>query len=766
MTTVPPEYRDDDARPLLDEQLDPAPIIDSDNDNDQPDAEAEKSSTNGLAPENSETSQSDYADSDVSDSNSDDGNECTPESRDLRSSGIRDGNHEERAGDNATREDPTDSPPAENKISIGRRIIANLLASPNAGTRDDVQEALSQTLLFRHVEERRCAGDFDVVFSSSAIRDVCSHLASNTRREMGGLLIGRELHFEGCERIVFVTRALPALEATGTPTRLMIPEETWSRWDNEIDRLEDDGEHYDRVGWYHSHPHMSIFLSAWDLDVCSVFPRESHIALVVDPVAPDGGVFVNGTAGYRTKNPQGFWVLDDSGDDQDGSVRLWRSLHELMKPDRMLRPAETKHGSGERNDAELPPETCEDSTMPIRIGRSDRGQAESPGPAPGAEPVSYDAAAEQPPSVTDWIRSVAPYVATGLLAVIILFVIHGNTVDAVRQDVTAITGQLKEQIGDSRDSVSALETTLERLSGELRQSNQLAASRQDMWAPLAPTKLSAVLISGINVRTGPLIETHDQIQDSLTDATQKLQGLDGSVRALKPDSKLSADKIHEMKLSASHLKATLVQLQSQSRSAGESATAIRDDYAARVSDPQKELRDQLQAMSSPLQKQLGDITQVVKRTQAELQSELSRSSKARTELTQTKLDIEKEREQSNAKREQYDQERSDWRKQEKQLVGERDTLQKVTADLKMQISRLTAEIKALTPAGAEDSGAGEKTPKSGEKDSDPPAEGKPSDAKTASPAAKEKKKNSDDGEDSDRSDESSDRTGDRTSDFE
>jgi hypothetical protein len=67
-----------------------------------------------------------------------------------------------------------------------------------------------------------------------------------------------------------------------------------------------------KIGWYHSHPNISIFLSHWDLNVCKDFDcRRTPIALVVDPVRNRGGFFVGGKEGYQAQCPQGFYEKCD-----------------------------------------------------------------------------------------------------------------------------------------------------------------------------------------------------------------------------------------------------------------------------------------------------------------------------------------------------------------------------------------------------------------------------------------------------------------------
>ncbi|HZI18329.1 MAG TPA: Mov34/MPN/PAD-1 family protein [Pyrinomonadaceae bacterium] len=174
-------------------------------------------------------------------------------------------------------------------------------------------------------EERR-PGDCEVAVLQSAYQRVVEHLSADTSREHGGLLLGYELRAQGRPPTVVVTHSLPAKHTRGTPTSLTFTTETWEDFERQTDQLGDLG--LQRVGWYHSHPNLSVFLSGHDLDVCTNFPRPTHVALVVDPVKDNGGFFVRGAGreGFRPHSPQGFIELHDRS---EISVVTWRNMTPL-----------------------------------------------------------------------------------------------------------------------------------------------------------------------------------------------------------------------------------------------------------------------------------------------------------------------------------------------------------------------------------------------------------------------------------------------------
>jgi proteasome lid subunit RPN8/RPN11 len=172
-------------------------------------------------------------------------------------------------------------------------------------------ENFGRRMTFHHSQkEKRESGDCDVVMSQEVYLEVVKHLSQDTSREHGGLLLGFEENEGTPEARVWVMRSLPARFTDGSPTRLDIKEDSWAEWNREeATTFAIHG--YRRVGWYHSHPNIEIFLSKWDLDVCKEFRRPMQVAMVVDPIAKRGGFFVRGEKGFREHALQSFWELND-----------------------------------------------------------------------------------------------------------------------------------------------------------------------------------------------------------------------------------------------------------------------------------------------------------------------------------------------------------------------------------------------------------------------------------------------------------------------
>ena len=130
-----------------------------------------------------------------------------------------------------------------------------------------------------------------------AFEKIQEHLRSDTRIELGGLLLGEALY--DAERdlyCVVVEEALPAHAGEGTALTFAYTEATWQALSPQ---LQSAPANWTLLGSYHSHPGMGVFLSSTDMETQrGVFFHDWQIALVIDPVS--GAVsFFFGAEGHR-----------------------------------------------------------------------------------------------------------------------------------------------------------------------------------------------------------------------------------------------------------------------------------------------------------------------------------------------------------------------------------------------------------------------------------------------------------------------------------
>lgn len=119
----------------------------------------------------------------------------------------------------------------------------------------------------------------------AVLSDIESHVATDTAREVGGILVGRSESGR-----LTVEAALPALRAVGSSANVTFTHEVWEEI---LPRVDVEWPDSKIVGWYHSHPGFGIFLSEYDRFIhANFFPAPEMVALVVDPKAGQAGWFI------------------------------------------------------------------------------------------------------------------------------------------------------------------------------------------------------------------------------------------------------------------------------------------------------------------------------------------------------------------------------------------------------------------------------------------------------------------------------------------
>jgi proteasome lid subunit RPN8/RPN11 len=129
---------------------------------------------------------------------------------------------------------------------------------------------------------------------------ITQHARQNSEREVGGFMLGEVCRDEHAQLFVVVTHALQAEFAEETRGHITFTHKTWLG----IHSLHE-AHHPDKliVGWYHTHPGWSIFLSQQDLFIHqSYFKQPWQVALVIDPSIDRAGFFV--WKNNQISNPQ------------------------------------------------------------------------------------------------------------------------------------------------------------------------------------------------------------------------------------------------------------------------------------------------------------------------------------------------------------------------------------------------------------------------------------------------------------------------------
>jgi proteasome lid subunit RPN8/RPN11 len=150
--------------------------------------------------------------------------------------------------------------------------------------------------------------DLPIFVDLDTLRDMEAHALSDTRVELGGVLLGGQYEDEPDRPFVVIADALRARHYESTPGSFKFTHETWAEFTRQRDEMPAE---LQIVGWYHTHPNWGVFLSELDRFICEhFFGRPGDVALVIDPCQGDRGFFQwAGPAPGPTRRTGGFYVF-------------------------------------------------------------------------------------------------------------------------------------------------------------------------------------------------------------------------------------------------------------------------------------------------------------------------------------------------------------------------------------------------------------------------------------------------------------------------
>lgn len=171
---------------------------------------------------------------------------------------------------------------------------------------------LDEALRWVSPYEDKVASQVVIFLTQRAYLDCTGHAVSDLDHEVGGVLIGQVCREEQDGRLyIIVENIIQAQHTQFSPTRLTFTQDSLVQLNNE---LEDHFPGKQMVGWYHTHPRLDVFMSAYDLWLHTNFFREPwQVALVIEPCSARAGFFCPQEEGRL--DPQryvGFYELADT----------------------------------------------------------------------------------------------------------------------------------------------------------------------------------------------------------------------------------------------------------------------------------------------------------------------------------------------------------------------------------------------------------------------------------------------------------------------
>lgn len=144
--------------------------------------------------------------------------------------------------------------------------------------------------------ERMEPGMLDIFLTAKAYQDCCRHAASDLDHEVGGGLVGQwQVDPESGREHILIEGVIPARFTDFGRAHLTFTQDTLVAMQAE---LETDFPGRKLVGWFHTHPRMSVFLSGYDIWLHQhFFPESWQVALVIEPHTHAAGFFKRGEDG-------------------------------------------------------------------------------------------------------------------------------------------------------------------------------------------------------------------------------------------------------------------------------------------------------------------------------------------------------------------------------------------------------------------------------------------------------------------------------------
>ena len=152
--------------------------------------------------------------------------------------------------------------------------------------------------------------DVTIFLAQPAYARIHVHAASDLNNEVGGILVGQWCRDNQTgSQFVVIEKVLPALYTRHSSVHLTFTQDSIVHYHEIIDQRFA-GKRI--VGWYHTHPRMSVFLSDHDTWLHEhFFPEPWQVALVVEPFNCLAGFFVRqGNGALDPTHYSGFYEMN------------------------------------------------------------------------------------------------------------------------------------------------------------------------------------------------------------------------------------------------------------------------------------------------------------------------------------------------------------------------------------------------------------------------------------------------------------------------
>jgi len=173
-------------------------------------------------------------------------------------------------------------------------------------------------------ESTNARGWPNIFLTQDAYRAINRHASSTLELEVGGMLIGDAYTTPDKQVVVCVEAQIEARHVEHSSAHLTFTSNTLAEV---LDRLDTDFPGKRIVGWYHTHPALSIFLSSMDVWLHNNFFKEFwHVALVIDPYIHHGVFFCYAGVGAEYIHPKHYFGFHEVLGPDENSIVDWYNL--------------------------------------------------------------------------------------------------------------------------------------------------------------------------------------------------------------------------------------------------------------------------------------------------------------------------------------------------------------------------------------------------------------------------------------------------------
>ncbi len=169
--------------------------------------------------------------------------------------------------------------------------------------------------------------DLKIFILSKTLNQIDGFLSGDMNNELGGVLVGDVCRNREKKNFILINNFITAKHSNSTLSRLTFTHETWD-YINEA--RENDFPSSKILGWFHSHPGHTVFLSNYDLFIQeNFFNIDYMVAYVFDPTIKERG-FYHWREGKIVKS-DGYYVYNADPEDEFKYILPLNTDSDLLK---------------------------------------------------------------------------------------------------------------------------------------------------------------------------------------------------------------------------------------------------------------------------------------------------------------------------------------------------------------------------------------------------------------------------------------------------